>query len=244
MDLKRVNKISQRYKNIVSGFIRRYQRQLPKESAYYNISDLINHLILLYYYKIFETKILSDTEQEEFLNLLTENKKSIANDHWKLIFDSKKDGLDTKTFIAKVFDHDNILLLIQLKKECVIGEYTKTGWSKDIIEDDNFGYEAWSADKDAFAFYFKSSEDYKPFISNVKEGKEAKALGYNKERYGTMGQYWLFFIFNNRFNEQGQWNDGRATFEPFGHKQNYLTGSYNKYSATKDIVLEVFQIES
>ena len=103
-DFKRIVKINQKYKDIVNGYIKRVQAVFPSHIQY-NISDHICHLILLFYYKIFRTNILSDTEQEQFLDLLRDNNKSIVDYPWKLIYDSTKDGLKSDTFVNKVYDH-------------------------------------------------------------------------------------------------------------------------------------------
>ena len=50
MDLKKVNKISQKNKDTVFGFIRGAQAMLPDNNHYYNIVTLIQHLILFYFH--------------------------------------------------------------------------------------------------------------------------------------------------------------------------------------------------
>ena len=241
MDLKRVNKIGQKYKNIIAGFCRRIQISLPQDSVYFNIADLIKHLILLYYYPILKSKILTDEEQEKFIIFLKSNNKDIMNCSWKLIFDSTKDGLKCDKFVNKVYDHPNILLLIELNGECIIGGYTKTGWNKEIYEnlDGDTYEEKWTADKDAFVFNFKSVTKEDPFISSVKQDAESLShtLGHCKQFVATFGWCWLFCIFQERF-ELRQHRENN-NFEPFPNNDPYITRS-GEYARVNDVVIEVF----
>ena len=92
LDLKKVSKISQRYRDIVNGYIKEVQQLFPTANAYYNIVDLIQHCILLYFYQQFESKILTDDEQEIFRNLFIDNDKAIIDESWKLIYRRSKNG--------------------------------------------------------------------------------------------------------------------------------------------------------
>ena len=121
MELQKVSRIHQKYKDIVFGFIKRAQRMLPKNSTYFNIVPLIQHIILLYYHQIFESNMLNDTEREKMFDLLESSNKEIVDYPWKLIFHSEKDGKRQTSFIEKVFDHPNVILFMKLNKECVIG---------------------------------------------------------------------------------------------------------------------------
>ena len=254
MDLKRVNKIPKKYKDVISGFTRAVQSMLPDDNAYYNIVDLIKHIILLYYYRLFESKILSETEQERFMQFLEQNNKTITDYSWQSIFDSRKDGLKCSTFIDKVHDHQNVILLIQVQGDTVIGGYTKTGWSKTIHENAaNGDGDAFSADKDAFVFHFKSSNGNNPFISNVKQDQRSisNALGYWKGHYGMFGSFWLFCMhpidydisrenenstFDSRCHEG--WNNN---YECYAYEWRYITGA--ALSCIDNVVIEVFQIQ-
>ena len=144
----------------------------------------------------------------------------------------------------KVHGLCNVLILIQVKSECIIGGYTKTGWNRQIhkqcqITDD----EEFSQDKDAFVFYLKSPNNKDPFISNVKQDEESikNALGYARGYYGIFGYTWLFMMMpgdeQNTFDLRGA-NENYETY-PYGWK--YVTGKY--YNDESDIVIEAFQIE-
>ena len=70
-DLKKVQKISQREKDIVYGYIKQIQTIFPwKENSYYIIAQLIQDLCLLYFHTFINTKILTDNEIDLFLNFI------------------------------------------------------------------------------------------------------------------------------------------------------------------------------
>ena len=94
MDLKRVNKISEKYKDVVNGYTHRVQCLFPKDNAYYNIVDVIKHIILLYYFSfsLFESDLLFGQEQDEFFSFLSKNGKNITQYPWKLLCKSSKDS--------------------------------------------------------------------------------------------------------------------------------------------------------
>ena len=79
--------------------------------------------------------------------------------------------MDFQTFDDSVYGWNNVVILIQLKGECIIGGYTKTGW-----QHTKSGY---SVDPDAFIFHLQSPDDQiKPFIVDIKQDEESvsKAL--------------------------------------------------------------------
>ena len=239
MDLKRVNRISQKHKDIVFGYIKQVQSLLPPDNAFFNIVSLIQHLILLYYSLTFASKILNEDEREKFLNLLQANDKIIVDYPWKLIFDSEEDGLGFDSFTSKVHGHRNVLLLIELNGECVIGGYTKIGWTKGI---NTF---TWKEDNDAFVYYLKSPKNYKPFISSidVNAGYSSKVIGHyppSWKSYACIGYTFLFYIQECKFHQQA--NYSRNAIETFKHGESLLTASHD-YNGTEYIVIEVFQIE-
>ena len=92
--LKDTHKINQKYRDIVFGYVKRVQALFSDDNVYFNIVDIIIHLILLYYYSIFESSILNDNEKDKLIKLLEINQKSILDYEWKLIFDSQKHGLN------------------------------------------------------------------------------------------------------------------------------------------------------
>ena len=236
MDLKRVNTIPQRYKDIVFGFIKKAQLLFPHDNCYYNIVDLIMHLILLYFYAIFESSILNEEEKDQLLSLFKKYDKEIVLYPWKIIFDSKKDTICRDNFIEKVHGKTNVLLLIRLKGECVIGGYTKTGW----IEEEN-------SDKDAFIFYLKSPGNYNPFISNIKQDDKSMyddAVGYCGAYCGFGAVSWIIYFNSTHFEMQSIHSAPNYDDFPSDHGNDLLAGSFDyDHLHIEQVQLEAFQIE-
>ena len=101
MATRKLEYISQKQKDIVTGYIRQSQSLFPPENSYFNIVDLIKYLILAFYAVSFESNILNDEEQDAFLSFLSANKKPIADHLWKLIYQSSKDGFSKANFVEK-----------------------------------------------------------------------------------------------------------------------------------------------
>ena len=183
---------------------------------------------------VFESNILNLAEQADFLDLLRENDKSIVDHPWKLLFESRHDNLTRLTFINKVWDHSNVLILIQLKDDCIIGGFTKIGWQKS-----NMFTSDYEEDKDAFLFYFKSPDKHEPFICNIESRKIEKAIGYDSDdrtAIACFGSPFAFYIEDGLFVCQYC-----GTYGDYPHGSNYLAGD-SSYSGTNPIV-EVFEIQ-
>ena len=250
MDLKRVDRIHQKYKDIVNHFIKDVETLLPRNNTYYTIPDLINHMILLYYHMIFESNLLDYEDREKLLNLLNNNDKEIVNYSWKLIFDSAKDGFGEESILNKMNCKQNIFLLIKLKGDIIIGGYTRTGWNASTTKPRTAT--GARSDKDAFVFYLKSPRNYQPFISNVRQDEKSsfKALGYgNSSYYGLFGDKWIFYFSVQLMDmnalglqyHHGSEEDGN--YEEFSHGQNFLSGEDVYWYTTDEFDMEVFQIE-
>ena len=245
-DLKKVNRIGQKSKDIVFGYVRKIQLSFPSDNTYFNIVDLVIHLILLYFYHVFNSELLTEEEQDNFLSFLAANDKIIVEYPWKLIYKACKNELSHKTFSEHVHGHKNVLLLIKYKYEndlngeCIIGGYTKTGWNKNgVVSGRSYDY---NCDKDAFVFCFKSSKGYKACISNIKQDKESilDATGNHYNLYGGFGHDYIFYFSNQSL--QLQSNGISNSYEQFEHGQRVLDGS-NGYQITNNVQIEVFQIE-
>ena len=184
------------------------------------------------------------------MKLLYKNDKDIVNYAWKVIFNSSND--DFVNFREKVFDKKNILLLIELKGECVIGGYTKRGWeSSEYYEENdlNDGEEVWHADKDVFVFYLKSPQNHESFISNLKQDDESisHGVGYTSNSFGNLGDCWPFFIFEwdkKGVEFESQENTEENNFEKFQHGSQWLTGSIQYQTVEgNQMKIEAFQIQ-
>ena len=98
MNLKHVSRIPQRYKDIARGFARKMQSLFPVGNSYYNIVDLIIHIILLYYHITFDSNLLKDDEKDKLSQLLQRNDKQIP-DYLYLI----QVNMDTNTRLSKIW---------------------------------------------------------------------------------------------------------------------------------------------
>ena len=159
MEFAKMKMISQKYKDIISGYVKRAQSELPTDNVYFNIVEIIQNLILLYYASVFESAFLNQVEHDKFLSLLSDNNKSIVNYPWKLLYQSSKDGLTKATFTEKVHHKRNVLLLIKLKDdgaESIVGGYTKSEWDVDEPSVTS-SYNTWHSDKDAFVYCFRAN---------------------------------------------------------------------------------------
>ena len=83
----RLRHCNQRDKNIVNGYVKRMQKMFPtEENSHFIIDLLIQNLILLFFHKTMDSKILTDDEQSEFFQLLQEN----ANDEFRKLLMIKR----------------------------------------------------------------------------------------------------------------------------------------------------------
>lgn len=155
----------------------------------------------------------------------------------KLIFRATSDGFEHKVFTQKVHGHSNIIVLFLAKSNNVYGGYTKTGWNKEIPS----GY--YSSDKNAFIFGIRSSEGYKPSISNVKQDGNAvsKALSYCTTDYAIFGSVWVIYISWYGRTKCVVRHQTPENFESFEHEYCYQLSGGVKFD-DKAIEIEVFQM--
>ena len=250
----KLQNIRQKDKDIVSGFAKQAQLLFPDENAYYNIVELIQILIVVYYSATFDTEILNDdTEQEKFTSFLSENKKITPDSSFKLLYRSLRDGLNKKSFVERVYQKRNILLVIKVKdkdNECIIGGYTKTGWDNDEPAHKSSTYQYYS-DKDAFVYCFKSANnEHPPFISNIRQTDDdfiSHAICdtcddlVSDPAFGAFGHSWIFWFTENGIYLKSHGGGGR-----YSNYEQFASGSSTKLhggNSANLIQLEVFQIE-
>ena len=237
--LQNVNKIPQRYKDIVFGFIKESQQELPDSNPYYHIVSLIQHHILLYFHHAIESNILTALEQSGFFDLLQENNKSIMHQHWNLIFRLSRDTkhnethIDTSSeerevFIDRVYGKQDIVVLVETVCGNVFGGYTKQGWKKDMSD------RTYLRDQDAFVFSIRSNKGWPKKLSNVINDKCDEALAHCSGTYLNFGSTWIFYQNGNILRHQDPDN-----YESFG-KSHYLLGGK---STSKVKEIEVFQLD-
>ena len=239
MDLRKVSKIPQRHKDITFGYIKRVQLTFPTDNTYFNIVDLIQHLILLYFHQTLDSRILTDDEQKKFRTLWINHNKLIIDKEWKLIYRQTESIMSNDYFREKVYGKINVMIIIETQNGNVFGGYTKTGWDKNKT---NYGH---SADKDAFVFQIRSCHhDYEPFISSVKQDDKSinKALGYGYNMLAQFGNTWIFQLRFNQFEHKCDIYDSHNTdnYQKFKHNRTMLGGTF---MGNNVIEMEVFQIQ-
>ena len=242
MDLKKVARIPQKYRDLVKGYTRKAQTLFPDDSSYYNIVDLIIHLILLYFYHFIESQLLSEDEKDKLLDLLIQNdKSSFVDSSWKLIFSSYDYGTDMTRFADVVYDKTNIMIIVEVDGNAIVGAYTKTGWKKFSQKVSLQYIMEFETDREAFLFYLKSPGNYLPFISNVKQDNPSIkcAVGYLQGYWAVFGNGCIFFINNHGDYTQFD-NPSYSNFEAYNHGHKYLVPE-NELSDCKTKI-EVFQI--
>eukprot|EP01084_Bolivina_argentea_P139170 244837_1 len=139
------------------GYIRmsKLQKLIPIEIIKY----LISH-----YRHIFESEILSVSEQNEYQKLLKINNKFInkGNIIWNLIYRGSRDGMSEFMFKNKCHNAKTIMCLIRTCDNDVFGGYTSKGWKGKFSIKNVY-------DNEAFIFLIKShNNDCKACIVNVK----------------------------------------------------------------------------
>ena len=220
--LRRIEHINQKCKDTVSGYIKKSQLMFPKDNPYYNIVDLIQHFILLYFYQKFESNILTDDEQDIFTNLWIDNDKQFIDNDWKLIYRGSRDGFDRESAVNKIYDNQNVILLIDTENGNAFGGYTKTGWNSRIKSYKH------TPDRDAFVFQIRSSNGYKPFISNVEKDEDSirYSLGHNNgSLWGLFGLTWIFGIrYDAKKEKTTVFNEDTDNYEQFEHSRPFLGG--------------------
>eukprot|EP01084_Bolivina_argentea_P205704 351361_1 len=220
------------YKCIVGGYIHKCQDLLPSNVVYYQIPDLINCMILLFYYPQIESSILTESESDTLISLFETNKKftNLSNYHYKMIYSSKQWGLCENIFKKRVHDKENILCLIQISNGCVFGGFTATGWTQSVS--------GCQYDKEAFIFSIRSSRNYTPKIFNCVDHSDA--LWNGLDYYCVFGGNCAFYI-----TDRGETGRGRAdvviagTYEEYPNEY-YLTGERQFHVVS----IEVFQLSS
>ena len=167
------------------------------------------------------------------MNLLRANDKlEFDNFAYELIYRSSRDGLGREICIDKVYDKANILVITETEGNNVCGEFTSIGWRK---EDANKTY-TYTKDTKSFIFSIRSSEGYKPCISNVKEGSTNFALAYYPKGYCMFGISWTLNIWNN----DCVYHYPPSTYHPLPESMMQLLG---KVEREKIKELEIYQLD-
>ena len=248
--LKQVHVIGQRYKDIVYGFTNIIQSQFPEDDPYFNIIEDIRNLILLYFSKLFLSSMLSEDEEKLLIQLFTKHNKLNENifGSWNLIFCGSKDGFQRDTFIKKVHDKSKVIIFIKSSAGNIFGGYTEIGWDKQLAltRKARLNDITYSADKDAFVFSIKSTQNDEPCILMVKQTEDSisEALGYGSHAYGCFGDIWIFYIrFDEELNKnriRTQWPSNYKHLEKHHDRDKcFFCGTYQDEDIDD---IEVFQL--
>lgn len=234
MDLRFVEKIDQLNKDIVFGFIRESQLLFPSDNPYFNIVNLIKHICLLYYFRTFDSKILSESEQWEFLDLLSRQNKDLGV-KFNLIYRLSRDGQFKKDeFREKCHDRKNLLCFIHTKDDDIYGGYTSSGWRKK-----NCPSGTYINDTKTFIFMIRSNQSQYngnlPIIWNVKKDKSNLAIGHHDMYCCIFGYDWAIYV---RFSDKGSslHQNGECSYGPITLRP--------RVSETKVTEIEIFQADT
>ena len=241
-----INKIytAQIQKDIVFGYINNIQQQLfPNilDNPFFKINELIKHLCFLYFYrKLFQSKILTDAEYDDLIELLYKNRKtdliSRKEVEWKLLYRANGDTLSKMVCIKRCYNKQSVFCLFSGAKGNVCGGYTFKGWDQHKPAYRSPDYDDPDAKDDkAFIFSIRSSKGWKPSLSNVEW--KSKALinsGYFKQ-YCLFGDNYALFLENDG---NIYCNGPEYVYQPFQNKYQLLGGQHGE--KVQDV--EIFQI--
>lgn len=189
LPFERVKKIKLSYKCVVYGFVRNCQSLFDSKKAYYQIPENVIYAILLFYYDIIESSILSENESDILIKLFKEYNKfdDLGNYHFNLIFRGSRDGFDESSFVSQCHDRQNLLIIIENDKNTVFGAYTSTGWKGTNPSSLNE-----TEDKNAFLFVIRTSENLKAIIVNPEKNRCGSIIASYNGYYCYFGRsFWL-----------------------------------------------------
>eukprot|EP01084_Bolivina_argentea_P064976 118444_1 len=228
----RIKTIKQSYKDIVFGYIRKCQDLLPQHVLYYQIPQPIQSTILLFYYSMLDSSILTDNECDILFSLFEKHNKfkELGYFEYELIYSSKRDGIGEIAFKKKSHNKKSILCFIESTEGNVFGGYTKRGW----WNDENYGQQ----DDNAFIFSIRSNKNNPPAIfSSV---KSSSAAIWNQDNYYCVfGGDCAFYV--KQDGKTGNLNSKRCIYV----KQDGKTGNlnYQKYPSDLYLTNENFGVE-
>ena len=156
IDFQKVKKITQRNKDIVYGYIKRAGKMfLSEENPYYTIVQLIQDICLLYYRPMIDTKILTDDEQTQLMEMVEKHRQIMSD--WVLLFRASRDGITKQDFYKKCNKHNNTICIIHTPHNNVFGGYTSITYNKSKAD----SYDAddeYDSDPTAFVYKIRSNK--------------------------------------------------------------------------------------
>ena len=83
-DFKIVKEIQQKDKDIVYEYMRMMQEMFPSDNAYFTIVQLIQHLCLLCFWAVIDSKILTDDEAIQLFEMVSKHRECQSS--WELLY--------------------------------------------------------------------------------------------------------------------------------------------------------------
>eukprot|EP01084_Bolivina_argentea_P024508 45671_1 len=235
VELHKVARIGQKYKDIVFGYVRKAELLLPSGNPYFNVVDLVKHLCLLYYYCMIESSILTDEQSSDFLELLEKNNKYLGTHEWKLIYRGTMQNTQKYKCVKQVYDKPNLMCIFLGMRGDICGGYTSNGWSMSKHNEINRGHSNYySKDSKAFVFSIKSKNVYKPLILDIKPEETHRALRYSERQYCVFGSGFTLFLETNYI-----YCNNTTNFESFPNIYHLLGGQHGE----KVKMVEIFQLK-
>ena len=235
LSFDRVKKMPQKIKDIVSGFTKSND---TKNST--PIPKVVYYTILLFYYRLLKSEILSTEECDTLLDLFQQNNKfQHLNQSFHLIsYDLIFQNLNITESVEHHFkstchDKKNLLCIIHTQNNNVFGGFTANGWPTTALQ-----YNI--TDDKAFIFSIRSSLKFSPAIYDVNVPE--KALTIINGEYCCFGSDSMIYIF-----EKGSLSTvavySEVSYKRFDKRQ--FIGDMGSYSSTADrvIAVEVFQLK-
>ena len=197
IDLKRVKKISQKYKDITYGYLRRMQKMFPNDNPYFTIDQLIQDLCLLYFTKSIVTKILTHDEQIKLYEMVDDHTNHKFDD-WELLFRGTRDGYKPEDFHKKCDDKNNTICVIESPDGNVFGGFTSLIWN---VTDTNQQYKT---DPSAFVYLIRSNQGYDAQIFPVQNdgGEQSNFILIFIYHLGVMVQPFMFWVIHINIQRQ------------------------------------------
>ena len=233
LSFERVKRIPNKWKGLLSGYLR--EAVFPSN----DIPESIKIVVLLFFYRIIESSILTQKETDILLSLFDEKNKfnDLGIFSYKLIYKRSVDGKKYDKVEYKVKDKKNILCIIHDDEDNVFGGYTSIGWgNKD---------EQYQTDNKAFLFLIRSQNDYPPGIYDAI--KDKKTIRVQRNYYCIFGEEGEMFIYGAGHDQacNGGFSPGDSYEMPSYLIDTSMTGKkFDGIVAFKPKEVEMFQLIS
>ena len=221
----RVKSINDKHKHLVSGYMRKYVGLIL------DIPESIILVILLFYYDIIGSSILTDKENDILLSLFEKQNKfqHLDNYSYNLIYKRTRDGLKESDFKSRCHDKKNLLCILLDGRGNVFGGYTSIGWQGGSIR---------RADKDheAFLFTIRSTQNFNPEIFNADTDEYRSQIIVRQGYYCWFGEHAAIWL--RDLDGSGACNNVLGFEKP--SNREYLNGTDWIVESPKEV--EVFQL--